>query len=152
MRRALRSGPRREAVLAGTWAVVFTVLLAVRVVLQRAEATPAVPLAWLRLGTALVLGVLVLAAALGTRASWVGSLALRVEQAAAFVAITRLLGLGAQPDPGRAEQVLIAVLGVHAIGAIVVSDELETGTRAWRLGLWILALSFGAVTLSVLAR
>ena len=77
---------------------------------------------------------------------------LRVEQAAVFVAITRLLALGAHPGPVRAERVLIALLGVHAVGAIIVSDELSTGTPAWRMGLWVLVLSFGALTASVLAR
>ena len=152
MRRALRSGPRREVVLATAWAVLFAVLLAFRVLAQRAEASPPDSQAWLRMGSVALLGLLVAAAALGNRSPMVGSVALRVEQAAVFVAITRLLGLGAQPDPGRAEQVLIALLGVHAVGAIIVSDELSTGTPSWRMGLWGLALSFGALTISVLAR
>jgi hypothetical protein len=38
------------------------------------------------------------------------------------------------------------------VGAIVMSDELSTGTPAWRTGLWILALSFAALTISVLTR
>jgi len=150
MRRALRSS--RELVLAIVWAVLFAVLLTLRVVFQRTEPVPAVSQAWLHIGLVALLALLVVAAALGSRAPVVGSVVLRVEQAAAFVAITRLLGLGNQPDPGRAEQVLIALLGVHAVGAIVVSDELSTGTSPWRMGLWGLALSFGALTISVLAR
>ena len=152
MRRALRSGPRREVVLATAWAVVFAVLLAVRVLFARAEGSPRDSQAWLQLGSVALLLLLVVAATLGSRVPLVGSVVLRVEQAAVFVAITRLLGLGNQPDPGRAEQVLIALLGVHAVGAIVVSDELSTGTPAWRTGLWILALSFGVLTISLLAR
>ena len=150
MRRALRSS--RELVLAIVWAVLFAVLLTLRVVFQRTEPVPAVSQAWLHIGLVALLALLVVAAALGSRAPVVGSVVLRVEQAAAFVAITRLLGLGNQPDPGHAEQVLIALLGVHAVGAIVVSDELSTGTSPWRMGLWGLALSFGALTISVLAR
>lgn len=150
MRRALRSS--RELVLAIVWAVLFAVLLTLRVVFQRTEPVPAVSQAWLHIGLVALLVLLVVAAALGSRAPVVGSVVLRVEQAAAFVAITRLLGLGNQPDPGRAEQVLIALLGVHAVGAIVVSDELSTGTSPWRMGLWGLALSFGALTISLLAR
>ena len=150
MRRALRSS--RELVLAIVWAVLFAVLLTLRVVFQRTEPVPAVSQAWLHIGLVALLALLVVAAALGSRAPMVGSVVLRVEQAAAFVAITRLLGLGNQPDPGHAEQVLIALLGVHAVGAIVVSDELSTGTSPWRMGLWGLALSFGALTISVLAR
>ena len=150
MRRALRSS--RELVLAIVWAVLFAVLLTLRVVFQRTEPVPAVSQAWLHIGLVALLALLVVAAALGSRAPMVGSVVLRVEQAAAFVAITRLLGLGNQPDPGRAEQVLIALLGVHAVGAIVVSDELSTGTSPWRMGLWGLALSFGALTISLLAR
>lgn len=152
MRRALRSGPRREVVLATAWAVVFAVLLALRILFARAEGSPRDAQIWLQLGSVALLLFLVAAAALGTRVPLVGSVVLRIEQAAVFVAITRLLGLGNQPDPGRAEQVLIALLGVHAVGAIVVSDELPTGTPAWRTGLWILTLSFGALTISVLAR
>jgi len=150
MRRALRSS--RELVLVIVWAVLFAVLLTLRVVFQRTEPVPAVSQAWLHIGLVALLALLVVAAALGSRAPMVGSVVLRVEQAAAFVAITRLLGLGNQPDPGRAEQVLIALLGVHAVGAIVVSDELSTGTSPWRMGLWGLALSFGALTISLLAR
>jgi len=150
MRRALRSS--RELVLVIVWAVLFAVLLTLRVVFQRTEPVPAVSQAWLHIGLVALLALLVVAAALGSRAPMVGSVVLRVEQAAAFVAITRLLGLGNQPDPGHAEQVLIALLGVHAVGAIVVSDELSTGTSPWRMGLWGLALSFGALTISVLAR
>jgi hypothetical protein len=152
MRRALRSGPRREVVLATAWAVVFALLLAVRVLLQRAQGSPADSQMWLHVGAMVLLALLVLAAALGTRAPLVGRVVLRVEQAAVFVAITRLLGLGAHPNPGRAEQVLIALLGVHAVGAIVVSDELSTGTPPWRMGLWALALSFGVLTITLLAR
>ena len=152
MRRALRSGQRREVVLAAAWAILFAVLLALRVVYQRTAAAPADSQAWLRIGSVALLALLTVAAVLGSRAPVVGTVVLRVEQAAAFVAITRLLGLGTQPDPGRAEQVLIALLGVHAVGAIVVSDELSTGTPSWRMGLWGLALSFGALTISVLAR
>ena len=152
MRRALRSGPRREVVLATAWAILFAVLLALRFMFQRTAAASADSQAWLRVGSVVVLVLLLVAAALGNRAPVVGSVVLRVEQAAAFVAITRLLGLGNQPNPGRAEQVLIALLGVHAVGAIVVSDELSTGTPAWRTGLWILALSFGVLTISLLAR
>ncbi|HET6984042.1 MAG TPA: hypothetical protein VFI53_18000 [Myxococcaceae bacterium] len=152
MRRALRSGPRREVVLATAWAVLFSVLLAVRISWQRDAAAPSEPLQWLRMGTLVLLGLLILAAASGRRAPIVGSVVLRVEQAAVFVAITRLLGLGAHPDPVRAEQVLIALLGVHGVGAIIVSDELSTGTPAWRMGLWVLALSFAALTASVLVR
>jgi predicted permease len=152
MRRELRSRPRREVVLGIVWAALFSVLLALRVALQRTAAEPVHSLAWLRIGSVGLLGLLILSASLGTRAPVVGSVVLRVEQAAAFVAITRLLGLGSQPDPGRAEQVLIALLVVHGLGAIVVSDELSTGTPSWRAGLWALALSFGALTISVLAR
>jgi len=139
-------------VLAAAWAVLFTLLLALRVVLQRAEGSPAAPREWLQLGAVALSVLLVLAAGLGSRAPVVGRVVLRVEQAAAFVAITRLLGLGAHPDPGRAEQVLIALVGVHAVGAIVVSDELSTGTPPWRMGLWALALSFGMLTISLVAR
>jgi hypothetical protein len=152
MRRALRSGPRREVVLATAWAVLFIALLAVRVAFQRDASAPSEPLEWLRKGTVVLLGLLVAAAASGRRAPIVGSVVLRIEQAAVFVAITRLLGLGAHPDPVRAEQVLIALLVVHGLGAIIVSDELSTGTPAWRMGLWVLALSFGALTATVLAR
>jgi hypothetical protein len=152
MRRELRSRPRREVVLAVAWAILFSVLLALRVALQRTAVEPLHSLAWLRIGSVALLGLLIVAAALGSRAPVVGSVVLRVEQAAAFVAITRLLGLGNQPDPGRAEQVLIALLGVHAVGAIVVSDELSPRTPSWRAGLWALALSFGALTISVLVR
>ena len=152
MRRALRSGPGREVVLATAWAVVFAVLLALRVMFQRADGEPRDSQTWLQLGSVALLLLLVVAAALGNRMPLVGSVVLRIEQAAVFVAITRLLGLGTQPDPGRAEQVLIALLGVHAVGAIVVSDELSTATPPWRTGLWILALSFGALTISVLTR
>jgi hypothetical protein len=150
MHRALRSG-RRDALLAAVWAVVFTLLLAVRVTLQRSTATAGSRRMWLEAGALVLLALLVLAAALARRAPGVGNVVLRVEQAAVFLAITQLLGLGTQPDPGRAEQVLIALLGVHAVGAIVVSDELRSGTSAWRMGLWVLALSFGALTLSVVA-
>jgi len=139
-------------VLAAAWAILFAVLLALRVVYQRTAVAPTDSQAWLRIGSVALLTLLTLAAVLGSRAPVVGTVVLRVEQAAAFVAITRLLGLGTQPDPGRAEQVLIALLGVHAVGAIVVSDELSTGTPSWRMGLWGLALSFGALTISVLAR
>ena len=152
MRRALRSGSPREMVLAVAWAVVFAALLALRVMYQRTTTVPPDSQLWLHIGSVALLVLLTVAAALGNRAPMVGSVVLRVEQAAAFVAITRLLGLGNQPDPGRAEQVLIALLGVHAVGAIVVSDELSTATPSWRMGLWVLALSFGALTLSVLAR
>src|SRR5678816_3834820 len=89
MRRALRSGPRREVVLAAAWAVLFTLLLALRVVLQRAEGSPAAPREWLQLGAVALSVLLVLAAGLGSRAPVVGRVVLRVEQAAAFVAITR---------------------------------------------------------------
>jgi hypothetical protein len=139
-------------VLATAWAVLFTVLLAGRITLQRDAPAPSEPLRWLEMGTVALLALLILAAASGRRAPIVGSVVLRVEQAAVFVAITRLLGLGAHPDPVRAEQVLIALLGVHGLGAIIVSDELSTGTPAWRTGLWVLAVSFGAVTASVLVR
>ena len=152
MRRALRSGSRRVLVLAVAWAALFALLLGFRVMFQRSDAAPTDSQAWLRIGSVALLVLLALAAALGHRTPWVGTVVLRVEQAAVFVAITRLLGLGTQPDPGRAEQVLIALLGVHAVGAIVVSDELSTGTPPWRLGLWGLALSFAALTISVLAR
>lgn len=152
MRRELRSRPRREVVLAVAWAILFSAMLALRVALQRSAAEPVHSLAWLRIGSVTLLGLLIVGAVLGSRVPMVGSVVLRVEQAAAFVAITRLLGLGNQPDPGRAEQVLIALLGVHAVGAIVVSDELSTRTPSWRAGLWALALSFGALTISVLAR
>jgi len=152
MRRALRSGPRREVVLATAWAVLFSVLLAVRISWQRDAPAPSESLQWLRTGTLALLALLILAAASGRRAPIVGSVVLRIEQAAVFVAITRLLGLGAHPDPVRAEQVLIALLGVHGVGAIIVSDELSTATPVWRMGLWVLALSFGALTASVLVR
>ena len=151
MRRALRSGPR-EMLLVAAWALLFAVLLAFRVGLQRSAPPPGASLDWLRLGSLTVLGFLLLGAVLANRVPAVGSVALRVEQAAVFLAITRLLGLGAQPDPGRPERVLMALLGVHAVGAIVVSDELRTGTPSWRAGLWVLASSFGALTVSVLTR
>jgi hypothetical protein len=138
MRRALRSGSRRGLVLAVAWGALFALLLGLRLVFQRTEASPPHPQAWLRIGSVALLVLLTMAAVLGQRVPWVGT--------------TRLLGLGTQPDPGRAEQVLIALLGVHAVGAIVVSDELSTGTPPWRTGLWGLALSFAALTLSVLAR
>ena len=152
MRRALRSRPSRQVLLAAAWVALFALLLALRVVFQRSDAAPGVSLAWLQMGTVVVLVLLVGAAALGSRAPMVGRVVLRVEQAAAFLAITRLLGLGTHPDPERAEQVLIALLGVHAVGAIVVSEELEPGMLPWRTGLWTLAGSFGALTISVLAR
>jgi len=139
-------------VLAAAWAALFALLLCFRVMFQRSDAAPPDSQVWLCIGSVALLVLLTLAAALGHRTPWVGTVVLRVEQAAVFVAITRLLGLGTQPDPGRAEQVLIALLGVHAVGAIVVSDELSTGTPPWRLGLWGLALSFAALTISVLAR
>lgn len=151
MRPALSSS-RRGLVLAAAWAVLFALLLGIRVMFQRSDAAPADSQAWLRIGSVALLVLLTLGAALGHRSPLVGTVVLRVEQAAVFVAITRLLGLGNQPDPGRPEQVLIALLGVHAVGAIVVSDELSTGTPPWRLGLWALALSFAALTISVLAR
>lgn len=152
MRRALRSGSRREVVLTTAWAVLFAVLLALRVAFQRSAPAPPESLDWLRLGSVALLALLVVAAALGHRAPAVASVVLRVEQAAVFIAITRLLGLGAHPDPVRAEQVLLALLGVHCVGAIIVSNELSTGTPTWRKGLWVLALSFAALTASVLAR
>ena len=152
MHRELRSRPRRGLILAAAWAILFAVLLALHVMLRRTAAVPVDSQVWLRVGSVVVLVLLLIAAALGKRSPVVGSVVLRVEQAAVFVAITRLLGLGNQPDPGRAEQVLIALLGVHAVGAIVVSDELSTGTPSWRTGLWVLALSFGTLTISVLAR
>jgi hypothetical protein len=150
MSRALKSGPRREVLGVAAWSVLFAVLLVLRVALQRSDASPGPPLGWLRVGATSLLGLLVLAAALGRRVPFVGAVVLRIEQAAAFIAITRLLGLGAQPDPGRAEQLLIALLGVHAVGAIVVSDEVSAGTQARRTGLWTLALSFGALTATLL--
>lgn len=152
MRRALRSGSRREMVLATLWVVLFAALLALRVMYQMTEDSPPDSQSWLPIGSAALLALLVVAAALGNQAPVVGSVVLRVEQAAVFVAITRLLGLGTHPDPGRADRVLIGLLAVHAVGAIVVSDELSTGTPPWRTGLWALALSFGALTISVLAR
>jgi len=152
MRRALRSGPRREMLLAAAWALLFAGLLAFRVGLQWSAPPPGTSLEWLRLGCIAVLSLLLLGAVLANRAPALGSVALRVEQGAVFLAITRLLGLGAHPDPGRPERVLIALLGVHAVGAIVVSDELRTGTPSWRAGLWVLASSFGALTVSVLTR
>ena len=105
---------------------------------------------WLRPGAAGLLLLLVSAASLARRAPVVGAVVLRVEQAAAFLAVTRLLGLGAQPDPGRAEQLLIALIGLHAVGAIVVSDDVGRDTPTWRTGLWGLALSFGALTATLL--
>src|SRR5262245_43960967 len=138
MRRALRSGPRREVVLATAGAVVFAALLALRVLFQRAEGSPRDSQVWLQLGSVALLLLLVGAAALGSRVPLVGTVVLRIEQAAVFVAITRLLGLGNQPDPGRAERVLIALLGVHDVGAIVVADEMSGGNPAWRAGLWIM--------------
>ena len=152
MRRELRSGSRRILVLAAAWGALFALLLGFRVMFQRSDAAPTDSQGWLRIGSVALLVLLTLAAALGHRTPWVGTVVLRVEQAAVFLAITRLLGLGTQPDPGRAEQVLIALLGVHAVGAIVVSDELSTATPPWRLGLWGLTLSFAALTISVLAR
>jgi hypothetical protein len=153
MSRALRSGRGREVFIVAAWGVLFTLLLAVRVGLQRVHAPPGPnALAWLRFGAVLLLALLLVAAALGRRAPLVGRVALRVEQAAVFLAITRLLGLGPHADPQRPEQVLIALLGVHAVGAIAVSDEIPTGTPPWRAGLWTLALTFGALTASVLTR
>lgn len=150
MRRALRSGPRREVVAATAWVVVFALLLALRVALQWSDPSSSQPLGWLRLGAVALLVLLVASASLARRSPAVGRVVLRVEQAAAFVAITRLLGLGAQPDPGRSEQLLIALLGVHAVGAIVLSEDVSTGSRAWRTGLWGLALSFGVLTATLL--
>ena len=139
-------------VVATAWAFVFAVLLVLRVALQRADPSPVLPPAWLRVGATGLLVLLVAAASLALRAPLVGVSALRVEQAAAFLAITRLLGLGAQPDPGRAEQLLIVLLGVHAVGAIVLSDDVSRGTELWRTGLWGLALSFGLLTATLLYR
>jgi len=152
MRRALRSGPRREVLMATAWALVFALLLVLRVAHQWSERSSERPLDWLRLGAVVLLVLLVVAAALARRAPLVGGIVLRVEQAAVFVAITRLLGLGAQPDPGRAEQLLIALLGVHAVGAIVVSDDVSTGSQSWRTGLWALAISFGVLTATLFPR
>ncbi|MGZ6140357.1 MAG: hypothetical protein ACXWLA_06765 [Myxococcaceae bacterium] len=152
MRRALRSGPRREVLVGTAWALVFALLLVLRVALEWSEPSSALPLGWLRLGAPALLLLLVVAAALARRAPLVGSIVLRVEQAAAFVAITRLLGLGTQPDPGRAEQLLIALLGVHAVGAIMVSDDVSTGTQTWRTALWALAISFGVLTATLFPR
>jgi len=153
MSRVLRSGRQREVWLVAAWAIVFLGLLAARVALQRVHAPPA-PHAfrWLRLGAVILLAILFVAAAVSRWQPLVGRVVLRVEQGAVFLAITRLLGLGSQPDPQRPEQVLIALLGVHAVGAIVVSDELPSGTPVWRAGLWTLALSFGALTATVLGR
>jgi multisubunit Na+/H+ antiporter MnhB subunit len=152
MRRALRSGPRREVLMATAWALVFALLLVLRVAHQWSERSSERPLDWLRLGAVVLLVLLVVAAALARRAPLVGGIVLRVEQAAVFVAITRLLGLGAQPDPGRAEQLLIALLGVHAVGAIVVSDDVSTGSQSWRTGLWALAIGFGVLTATLFPR
>jgi succinate dehydrogenase hydrophobic anchor subunit len=152
MRRALRSGPRREVLGATAWALVFALLLVLRVALQWSEPSSEHALRWLRLGAVSLLVLLVVAAALARRAPLVGSIVLRVEQAAAFVAITRLLGLGAQPDPGRSEQLLIALLGVHAVGAIVVSDDVSAGSQTWRTALWALAISFGVLTATLFPR
>lgn len=152
MPRAVRSGRRREVLVAAGGAVLFAVLLGVRVGLLRAESPPVTSLRWLRLGALALLALLVVGAVLGRRAPLVGGIVLRVEQAAVFIAITRLLGLGAQTDPVRAEQVLIGLLGLHAVGAIVVSDELTSGTQPWRTGLWTLALSFAALTATLLTR
>jgi hypothetical protein len=152
MRRALRSGPRREVLVATAWALVFALLLVLRVALRWSEPSAEPPLGWLRLGAVALLVLLVVAAVLARRAPLVGGIVLRVEQAAAFVAITRLLGLGTQPDPGRAEQLLIALLGVHAVGAIVVSDDVSTGSQSWRTGLWALAISFGVLTATLFPR
>lgn len=138
--------------MATAWALVFALLLVLRVALQWSEPSAELPLGWLRLGAVVLLVLLVVAAALARRAPLVGSIVLRVEQAAAFVAITRLLGLGTQPDPGRAEQLLIALLGVHAVGAIVVSDDISTGSQSWRTGLWALAISFGVLTVTLFPR
>ena len=138
--------------MATAWALVFALLLVLRVALQWSEPSAELPLGWLRLGAAVLLVLLVVAAALARRAPLVGGIVLRVEQAAAFVAITRLLGLGTQPDPGRAEQILIALLGVHAVGAIVVSNDVSTASQSWRMGLWALAISFGVLTATLLPR
>lgn len=138
--------------MATAWALVFALLLVLRVALQWSEPSAERPLDWLRVGAVALLVLLVVAAALARRAPLVGGIVLRVEQAAVFVAITRLLGLGAQPDPGRAEQLLIALLGVHAVGAIVVSDDVSTGSQGWRTGLWALAISFGVLTATLFPR
>lgn len=138
--------------MATAWALVFALLLVLRVALQWSEPSAERPLDWLRVGAVALLVLLVVAAALARRAPLVGGIVLRVEQAAVFVAITRLLGLGAQPDPGRAEQLLIALLGVHAVGAIVVSDDVSTGSQSWRTGLWALAISFGVLTATLFPR
>jgi hypothetical protein len=138
--------------MATAWALVFALLLVLRVALRWSEPSAELPLGWLRLGAVVLLVLLVVAAALARRAPLVGGIVLRVEQAAAFVAITRLLGLGTQPDPGRAEQLLIALLGVHAVGAIVVSDDVSTGSQSWRTGLWALAISFGVLTATLFPR
>lgn len=138
--------------MATAWALVFALLLVLRVALQWSEPSAERPLDWLRVGAVALLVLLVVAAALARRAPLVGGIVLRVEQAAVFVAITRLLGLGAQPDPGRAEQLLIALLGVHAVGAIVVSDDVSTGSQSWRTGLWALAIGFGVLTATLFPR
>ncbi len=138
--------------MATAWALAFALLLVLRVALQWSEPSAEPSLGWLRLGAVALLVLLVVAAALGRRAPLVGGIVLRVEQAAAFVAITRLLGLGTQPDPGRPEQLLIALLGVHAVGAIVVSDDVSTGSQSWRTGLWALAISFGILTATLFPR
>ena len=65
MQRGLRSGPSREVPLATAWAVVFVLLLALRVVFLMAEGPPPDSRTWLQLGSLVLLllvGVIVIAA------------------------------------------------------------------------------------------
>ena len=151
MRRALRSGPRREVLGVAAWSALFAVLLALRVALQRSDASPGPPLGWLRIGATALLVLLVArggARAVAHRSSVRSCCAWSRRRCSSPSPGSS--GSATQPDPGRAEQLLIALLGLHAVGAIVVSDELSAGTQAWRTGLWTLALSFGALTVTLL--
>gem|GEM_PF-3780023 len=42
--------------------------------------------------------------------------------------------------------------GVYAVRAILLSDEVSRGTRAWGTGLRGLALTFGVLTATLLSR
>ena len=59
MQRGLRSGPSREVPLATAWAVVFVLLLALRVVFLMAEGPPPDSRTWLQLGSLVLLLLLI---------------------------------------------------------------------------------------------